>query len=175
MSHTALAPVTSPSPARTLSLVPSAPLADVSSWLRSVPEPFPGAVAVVDGPDVEVVSTGRLGSPNTSFDVYGAVRELHARNAADGGTRSLVAVLAGPLSVSEQALADRLWHTLQHLSDFDDGPWDDTVVQALDGAEHAFAINGDPWSVELLHPQSPEVGRRSPWPVLVVRPLATTR
>ena len=172
MSHTALAhdvPLSSLAPA--LSLVPTEPLAEVIAWLDRVPEPFPGARAGIDGEDVEVVTTGRLGSPNSSFDVYGAVRELTSRNASDGGDRSLVAVLEGPVRVSEAALEDRLWHTLQHLSDFDDGPWDETVVRSLDGASHTFAVGGNVWSVELLHPQSPERARRSPRPVLVVRPL----
>ncbi|MFW5470430.1 YqcI/YcgG family protein [Knoellia sp. CPCC 206435] len=75
------------------------------------------------------------------------------------------------MRVSEQALEDRLWHTLQHLSDFDDGLWDETVVRSLDRAPHTFVVDGTVWSVELLHPQSPERARRSPWPVLVVRPL----
>jgi FPC/CPF motif-containing protein YcgG len=151
------------------------PLAEVRTWLRTEPEPFPGARVAVDGPDVRVVTTGRLGSPNSSFDVYGAVRELTAQNAVDGGSRSLLAILEGPLSVTERSLEDRLWHTLQHLSDFDDGPWDDTVVSTLEAADHAFALAGDAWSVELLHPQSPEAARRAPWPVLVVRPLTTSR
>lgn len=149
-------------------------LAEVREWLRSSAEPFPGARAAVDGADVTVVRTGRLGSPNSSFDVYSTVRHLTARNAVDGGERSLVAVLEGPLSASERALEDRLWHTLQHLNDFDDGPWDDSVVHALDLADHAFVVGGDAWSVELLHPQSPRPARRSPWPVLVVRPLPTS-
>lgn len=167
--HAARTPLMTPA----LTLVAD-PLAEVSDWLRGVAEPFPGARAAIDGDDATVVATGRLGSPNTSFDVYGAVRALRSRNASDGGARSLVAVLEGPVTVSEQALEDRLWHTLQHLSDFDDGPWDETVVRRLDGAEHTFAMGGEVWSVELLHPQSPERGRRAPRPVLVVRPLPAT-
>lgn len=148
-------------------------LTEVRAWVRGTAEPFTGARAALDGPEVTVVTTGRLGSPNTSFDVYSTVRLLSTRNGADGGGRSLVAVLEGPLVASERALEDRLWHTLQHLNDFDDGPWDDTVVRALDLADHAFVVGGDTWSVELLHPQSPRAARRSPWPVLVVRPLPT--
>lgn len=165
MSHTTFA-----SPPMT---VTAEPLAAVIEWLGWATEPFPGARRAIDGPDVHVVATGRLGSPNSSFDVYSTVRHLSARNAADDGTRSLVTVLEGPLSTSERALEDRLRHTLQHLDDFDDGPWDDAVVRSLDGAEHAFSVGGEAWSVELLHPQSPHVARRSPWPVLVVRPLPT--
>ena len=77
-------------------------LAEVREWLRSSAEPVPGARAAVDGADVTVVRTGRLGSPNSSFDVYSTVRHLTARNAVDGGERSLVAVLEGPLSASER-------------------------------------------------------------------------
>lgn len=151
------------------------PLAEVRAWLRGTAEPFPGASEAVDGPAVTVVTTGRLGSPNSSFDVYSTVRQLGARNAADGGSRSLVAVLEGPLAASERALDERLWHTLQHLNDFDDGPWDDRVLRTLDLAEHVFVVGGGSWSVDLLHPQSPDVARRSPWPVLVVRPLPAGR
>ena len=167
MTHTATDP--------SLSILDRDPLTGVRDWLGSVDEPFPGARAAIDGHDVEVVTTGRLGSPNSSFAVYGAIRHLSACNVADGGTRSLVAVLEGPLAATERSLEDRLWHTVQHLSDFDDGPWDDTVVRALDGADHTFAVGGDVWSIELLHPQSPEAGRRAPWPVLVVRPLSLPR
>jgi FPC/CPF motif-containing protein YcgG len=167
LTHTVSDPASAPA------LAGRGPLAAVREWLHGSAEPFPGARAAVDGPDVAVVETGRLGSPNSSFDIYGTVRHLTARNAEDGGTRSLVAVLEGPLSASERALEDRLWHTLQHLNDFDDGPWDDVVVRSLELAEHAFAIGGATWSVELLHPQAPQAARRSPWPVLVVRPLPT--
>ncbi|MFW5470431.1 hypothetical protein ACOCJ4_10330 [Knoellia sp. CPCC 206435] len=55
MSHTALAPVSSPAPV--LSLVPTEPLTEVSAWLARVPEPFPGARAGIDGEGVEVVTT----------------------------------------------------------------------------------------------------------------------
>lgn len=146
-------------------------LSEVRAWLRGVDEPFPGARAALEGQDAEVVSTGRLGSPNSSFDIYGAVRQLAASPAENDRPRSLVVLLEGPLTATARSLEDRLWHTLQHLSDFDDGPWDDTVVTSLDRAEHAFSVDGEPWSVELLHPQSPESARRAPWPVLVVRPL----
>ena len=159
--------------ARTFELPTTGSLDALRSWLGRVEEPFPGARAVVSADDVEVVTTGRLGSPNSSFDVYAAVRQLAAEAPAPGTARPLVVLLEGPLTTTERALEDRLWHTLQHLSDFDDGPWDETVVRTLDGADHAFAVGGEPWSVELLHPQSPRPAHRSPWPVLVVRPLAT--
>lgn len=167
MTHTLTEP--------TLTSLDRTALSDVRAWLRGVEEPFPGAREALEDQDTEVVSTGRLGSPNSSFDIYGAVRQLAVSSAEGDGQRSLVVVLEGPLTATERSLEDRLWHTLQHLGDFDDGPWDDAVVTSLDLAEHAFAVGGETWSVELLHPQSPKAQRRAPWPVLVVRPLPAPR
>ena len=144
---------------------------DVRQWLQTVPEPFPGVRAVFDDEGSRFVTTGRLGSPTSSFEVYSALRELASGPVASGRDGTLVAVFAGPLPPTERSFEDRLWLTLQHLSDFDERAWTDSLVSALEETDYSFAVDGDVWFVEVMHPLASDASRCAPWPVLVIQPV----
>ncbi|XKF14171.1 YqcI/YcgG family protein [Knoellia locipacati] len=112
-----------------------------------------------------------MGAPTSSFDVYAALR----RREADERSAPLVAVFAGPVPKSDDGLEDLLWETLQHLSDFDEVPWSDGVVAALDTGDHVVVVAGEAWTVDALHPHATESSRRAPWPALVIRPATAPR
>ncbi len=147
--------------------VDATPHRSLADWLRSEDEPFDGARDLV-GEGAEVVVTGRMGAPASSFDVYAALR----RREAGEISLPLVAVFAGPVPRTDDGLEDLLWETLQHLSDFDEVPWSAGVASALDSDDHVVVVAGEAWTVDALHPHATERSRRAPWPALVIRPAS---
>ena len=149
-------------------------LADVEHWVSTHAALLPGSHGAFDPDRDHLVTTGRMGAPSSSLELFQVLRDQSDVAPGDRSSHALVAVFGGAAPSTEDSFRDRLWLTLQHLSDFDDAWTDETPADAdPDGANYSFTMGRVVWNVEGLHPQSPEHDRWAPWPVLVLT-LAST-
>ncbi|MEO6021309.1 MAG: YqcI/YcgG family protein [Knoellia sp.] len=147
-------------------------LADVEHWVSTHATLLPGSPGAFDPARDHLVTTGRMGAPSSSLELFQVLRDLADVGPGDRSSHALVAVFGGAAPSSEDSFRDRLWLTLQHLSDFDDA-WTDETPADADGASYSFTMGRVVWNVEGLHPRSPDLDRWAPWPVLVLT-LAST-
>lgn len=146
--------------------LPEDVLGRMKEWVLEPDYPCLGARAVFNRDRAHVVTTGRLGSASSSYDVFRALREF-AESADPGqGFTSLLAVFGGAPPASERAFEDGLWRTLQHVCDFDDTPWNPEVSSDPDDVNFSFSVAGTAFFVVGLHPNASRLARRAPWPVL---------
>ena len=135
-------------------------------WVLHPEYPCLGARAVFNRDRAHVATTGRLGTPASSLEVYRALREFGASADPDAGFTSLLVAFGGPPPTTERAFEEALWRTLQHLCDFDDTPWNPEVSSDPEDVDFSFSIGGTAFFVVGLHPNASRTARRAPWPIL---------
>ena len=89
-----------------------------------------------------------------------------------GAFATFVAMFQGPRTSDEIGFERDLWAQLQALHDRDTAPWDPKVSAEPGDPRFSFSFAGAAFFVIGMHPGSPRLSRKFPWPTLIFNPHA---
>ncbi|MGB3606252.1 MAG: guanitoxin biosynthesis heme-dependent pre-guanitoxin N-hydroxylase GntA [Psychroserpens sp.] len=81
--------------------------------------------------------------------------------------KSFIAVFPNNSFLSEIDFENKLWKSLNRISDLDGSDWDSTVNSDPESSNFSFSLRGRAFYIVGLHPESSRIARQAPYPAIV--------